>query len=57
MKPIDLEKEYGSKANIARALKTKYTRVANWFYRDEIPLSAQYEIQIITHGKLKADKK
>lgn len=45
---------YGSKANVARALKIWPTTVSNWDARGYIPESVQYKIQVLTKNKLKA---
>ena len=47
---------YGSKANVARALKIWPTTVSNWDARGYIPESVQYKIQVLTKNKLKASK-
>ena len=46
---------FGSKANIARALKVWPTTVSNWAARGSIPDAVQYKIQVLTKNKLKAD--
>lgn len=46
---------YGSKANVARALKIWPTTVSNWAARGYIPEAVQYKIQVLTKNKLKAD--
>lgn len=43
---------FGSKKEIAKALKINRSAVTNWGL--EIPTARQYQIQILTKGKLKA---
>lgn len=50
----ELKKYFGGKLEIAKALNMSYARVANWFYNEKIPLGVQYQIEVITKGKLKA---
>ena len=45
---------YGTKSKLARALKVTPQAVNYW--GDEIPIIRQYQIQVLTRGKLKADK-
>jgi hypothetical protein len=42
--------------NIAKALKVTRLTVAAWKDKDEIPFTKQCVLEIITEGKLKADK-
>ncbi len=46
---------YGTAANIARAFDVRSASVAAW-KRDGVPEVRQYQIEIATKGKLKADK-
>jgi DNA-binding transcriptional regulator YdaS (Cro superfamily) len=45
---------FGTPAAMARALGVDRASVAEW--REKIPEGRQYQIQIATGGKLKADK-
>ena len=54
MKTIDAIKYFGNKAKIAEALNIDRSAVTLW--GDSIPKGRQYQIQVITKGKLKADK-
>ena len=57
MTPQDVEAYYGSKAEIANALGCKLPSVYEWFEEGRgIPEGRQYQIQIATKGKLKAEK-
>ncbi len=56
MKPADLyEYCYRNKSEIARMLGVEPSSVASWFEHDEIPEGRQYQAEIATDGKLKAD--
>lgn len=46
---------FGSKKGIADALDVNKSTVTNW--GEKIPIGRQFEIQVITKGKLKASKK
>jgi len=46
---------FGSKANLAAALKIYRSAISNW--GDSIPRARQYPIQVLSRGKLKADSK
>ena len=56
MKPKDLLSIWKTQADIARALDIKPPSVSLWFSSGEIPLDRQYQIELATCGKLKADK-
>lgn len=43
-------------SNIARALKIQRSSVESWKKKDEIPYLRQCQIEILTKGKLKAEK-
>ena len=45
---------FGSGAALARALHVTRGAVSNW--GDEIPLGRQYEIEVLTEGKLRAER-
>lgn len=53
----ELKKEYGTTSAIAKALGMIYPRVFNWFVKGYIPLKTQYEIEVKTNRKFKADEK
>ncbi len=50
----DLINHFGSQAAIARALGTSDQVVSAWKAKNRIPIGRQYEIQILTAGKLRA---
>lgn len=54
MKTKDAVKFFGSKAALARALGVERQAVTNW--GDTVPEGRQYQIEVITRGKLKAPK-
>lgn len=56
MTPKDALKFFGSKAEMARALGVQPPSVSEWFENDEIPQGRQYQIELATRGKLKADE-
>lgn len=53
MKTSEVIEHYGSKAAIAQALGISKASVTNW--GDEPPAGRQYQLQIMTKGRLKAD--
>ena len=55
MKPRDLLAYFNSQAEIARVLGVKQPSVCEWFDNDQIPEVRQYQIEIATNGRLKAD--
>lgn len=55
MTPDDLLSFFGSKAEIARALGVKPPSVGEWFDSGEIPEVRQYQAEVATAGKLRAD--
>lgn len=56
MSPQDLLTEWPSQAEIARVLGVKPPSVAEWFENGEVPEGRQYQVELATHGRLKADK-
>jgi hypothetical protein len=63
MTPHQVERHYGSKAEIARVLGCKLPSIYEWFEIDSktgqlrgVPDGRQYQIELATGGKLKADK-
>lgn len=55
MKPEDLLNHIPTKAEIARAFGCLPQSINDWFKAGEVPEVRQYQAQIITKGKLKAD--
>ena len=53
MNKQDAIKHFGGVNKLAAALKIKPPSVSGW---KEIPIPRQFQIQVITNGKLKADK-
>ena len=51
----DLVEHFGSKIAIAKALGIWHTTISSWGVYP--PLGRQYELQVITNGKLKATAK
>lgn len=45
---------YGSATKLARALAVSKTAVSMW--SEVIPIGRQYQLEVITHGRLKADR-
>lgn len=56
MKPADLLDHWKTKSKIARALGCTPATVAGWFDLDYIPEGRQYQVELATKGKLKADR-
>jgi DNA-binding transcriptional regulator YdaS (Cro superfamily) len=56
MTPSDLLSYYKSQAAIARALGCSQPSVCEWFEKGAVPEGRQYQVEIATKGKLKADK-
>jgi len=48
-------KFFGGKANTARELDITYQAVQDWERRGTIPRGRQFEIQVMTGGRLQAD--
>lgn len=51
----DLIDHFGSQAAVAKAVGTSDQVVSAWKVKGRIPIGRQYEIQILTGGKLRAD--
>jgi len=47
---------FGTKSEMARALGIEPQSITLWVDDDRIPILRQYHIQVVTKGKLKADK-
>lgn len=56
MTPSDLLAHFGSQTAIARALGCSQPSVNEWFKDGSVPEGRQYQVQLATNGKLKADK-
>jgi len=56
MTPNDLLTEWRTKAEIARVLGVEPPSVSEWFEKGEVPEGRQYQIQLASGGRLKADK-
>ena len=52
----DLIKHFGSQAEISRALKLAQPSVWQWQH-DGVPEQRQYQIEVLTDGALKADRR
>ena len=59
MKFEDAINYYGNQSKLAKALGITKQSVGNWVIRlnGVIPLVRQYQIEVLTKGALKADKK
>jgi len=55
VKPADLIEFFGSQAAAARALGRTQSTFAGWVKQGCIPDGAQYQAELATKGKLKAD--
>jgi transcriptional repressor of cell division inhibition gene dicB len=55
MTKTDAIKFFGSSSNLAKALGVTKQAVSRW--PDDIPDGRQFQIEVITDGKLKADRK
>lgn len=51
----DLLDHFGTQTAIAKALGTSVQVVSAWNAKNRVPLGRQYEIQVLTCGKLRAD--
>lgn len=56
MTPNDLVAHFHSIAEAARALKVSAPSVSQWISAGEIPIDRQCQIEIVTHGALRADR-
>jgi len=54
MKTKDAAEFFGSKSKLAMALDIYPSAITQW--GEEVPLIRQYQIQVLSKGKLKADK-
>ncbi len=57
MTPQQIESYFGSKPEIAKVLGCSLASVYEWFDEDRgVPEGRQYQIELATKGKLKAEK-
>jgi hypothetical protein len=57
MSPADLIEFYGSQKAAAKALGVSFKTVSMWRRRGFIPNGRQYQVQLVTLGRLVADPK
>lgn len=55
MTPTQVLEQYKTQAEIARVLGCRQSSVAEMFEKGQVPEGRQYQLQIATRGKLKAD--
>lgn len=55
MKTIEVINHFGSKIGVARALNISPSAVTQW--GELVPEQRQFQIEVLTNGKLKTDKK
>jgi hypothetical protein len=56
MKPKDLLSLWGTQAEICRVSGASHPTVVLWFNEKRVPEGRQYQFEIASRGKLKADK-
>lgn len=56
MTPQDAIEFFGSQHRAAAALQISQPAIAKWVRRGRIPPVRQYQIQVVSRGKLRADK-
>jgi len=56
MTPQEVLSFFGSQSEIARVLGCTQPSVFEWFEKDAIPEGRQYQLEIASRGRLKADK-
>ena len=56
MTPQSAIEFFGTQTRLAKALGLAQSTVAEWFQLGHIPEARQYQIELATHGKLRADK-
>lgn len=56
MTPKQVFDYYGGKAPTARRLGISYQAVQEWEAKERVPRSRQFQIEVETGGKLKAEK-
>lgn len=57
MTPDQVIKHFGTQAAAAEALGIGQPAVSNWVARGVVPSVSQLKLEMVTGGKLKADKK
>ena len=57
MTPKQVIKHFGTVRITAEALSVTTQNIYNWLALETIPRGAQCELEVITRGKLKADRK
>jgi ParB-like chromosome segregation protein Spo0J len=57
MTPEQVIKHFGTQELAAQALGFRQSAVSNWLARGKVPPISQLKLEIITDGKLKADKR
>lgn len=55
MKPSEVLEHYKTQAEITRVLGCRQSSVAEMFEKDQVPDGRQYQLELATKGKLKAD--
>lgn len=53
MKTVEVVKYFGSKPKVAKELKVTKQAIGKW--GEEVPELRQYQLEVITSGKLKSD--
>lgn len=56
MTPQQAISHFGSQSKLAAALGLKQPSIAGWVTEGKIPEPRQYQIEIVSGGKLKADR-
>ncbi len=57
MTPNDVVQHFGTQVKAAQALGIKQSSIAGWIKNGAVPEGRQYQIQLLTGGKLQADRK
>jgi hypothetical protein len=57
MTPQDVIAHFGTQVKTAQALGIKQSSIAGWIKKGEVPEGRQYQIQLLTGGKLQAERK
>jgi len=56
MRPEDIKRYYGSNYKFNKSTKMSASTLGNWLKWGYVPLNAQYRIEALTKGKLKAER-
>ncbi len=56
MTPRDVIEYYGSQRAVGAAIGRTQQAISLWVMRGEVPADVQYRIEVITDGKLRADR-